>query len=102
MKQGRPAMLLAMLFVAHTVSAGSFLDTTGAIIFINIPLGGDVATRPPPSFGLDVDLPVSRIQRGPWRVAEPSSRSVAPLEIELPNRGRYRVKVGGFYLDSLK
>jgi hypothetical protein len=95
-------MLLAMLFVAYTVSAGSFLDTTGAIIFINIPLGGDVATRPAPSLGFDVDLPVGRKQRGPWRATAPRFRSVAPLEVELPGRGRYRVKVGGFYLDTLK
>ena len=101
MKQGRPAMLLAMVLVAQTVSAGKFVDTTAAIIFINIPLGGEVATRPAPSFGLTVDLQLSPHQRARSGAVGPRRKSVAPLEIELPKHGHYRVKIGGFYLDSL-
>ncbi len=101
MKQGRPAMLLAMLLVAHTVSAGNLLDTSGAAIFINIPLGGDATTRPGPSFGLNIDMPIKQ-HRPAWSsAAGPHRKVVVPLEIELTNRGRYRVKIGGIYLDSL-
>jgi len=101
MKHGRPAMLLAMLLVAHTVSAGKLLDTSGAVIFINIPLGGDAATRPAPSLGFDVVMPKNRPLHAMSNAGGPRRRSIAPLEIELPSRGGYRVKVGGFYLDSL-
>lgn len=94
-------MLLAMLLIAHAVSAGKLIDTTAAILFINIPLGGDVATRPAPSFGLNVDLQLSQHQYALSSSVGPRRRSVAPLEIELPNHGHYRVKIGGFYLDSL-
>jgi hypothetical protein len=98
MKQGRPAMLLALLFAAQCVPAGNIFDAPGAAVFINIPLGGEAATRPAPSIGFDVDMPKFRRSH---ETATPRRKSIVPLEIELPRRGVYRVKVGGFYLDSL-
>ncbi len=94
-------MLLAMLLVTHTVSAGNPLGASGAVIFINIPFGGAETTRRASSIGFDFDMPKSQPLRAGSRGGGIRRKSVVPLEIELTNRGPYRVKIGGFYLDSL-
>ena len=99
MKQSRPAMLLAMLLVTHTVSAGNPLGVSGAVIFINIPFGGAETTRRAPSIGFDFDMPKIRAASSGGGIHR---KSVVPLELELTPHGPYRVKIGGFYLDSLK
>jgi len=101
-KHRRPTMLLAMLLVAHTVSAANLFGASGTVIYINIPLGGDAATKDPPSLGFDVDMPVDDHRRASFRGAVRRHKPVVPLEIELTRRGPYRVKIAGFYLDFLK
>jgi hypothetical protein len=90
-----------MLLVAPTVAAADVLGASGAVVFINIPLGGDATTRGQPSLGFDVDMPGNHYQRAPLTAARRRSISVAPFEIEMTHRGNYRFKVGGIYLDSL-
>lgn len=93
-------MLLAISFTVNAVSAADIFDASGGVIFINIPLGGEVSSRPPPSVGFDLDMPSNKPRRAGFQGGS-RREPLVPLEIELSDHGPYRVKVGGFYLDSL-
>jgi len=102
MKHGRRTMLLAMLFAAHTAAADNPLSASGAVVFINIPFGSTETTGHASSIGFDFDMPKSRPLREASNDVSVRRQPVLPLEIEWTNHGPYRVKVGGFYLDSLQ